>query len=242
MNAKPTIVLIHGHGVDASIWDAVYDDLASEYNVVKPDLSAQSSHETIDAYAEELASLLQSAQIQSCVLIGHSMGGYIVLAFAEQHPELVSGLVLLNSTAFADDEAKKQSRQKTAESLEEQGSGPFIEQTVPKMFGEDFKKSHSGEIAQFVDRFSKLPAKALSAGMKAMASRPDRTHVLKNASFPVLIIAGQQDQLVPYAKSQELIAAVPNAKTVVLEKAGHLGVIESPDEVLKAVRDFLSER
>ncbi|RRB02300.1 alpha/beta fold hydrolase [Larkinella rosea] len=241
MNAKPTLVLIHGHGVDASIWNQVYDDLASDYSVVKPDLSTQSSHETIEAYAEDLFSLLQSAQLQSCVLIGHSMGGYIVLAIAEQHPDLVSGLVLLNSTAFADDEAKKQSRQKAVESLEEQGAGPFIGQTVPKMFGEDFSKNHSQEVAQYVERFSHLPAKALSAGMKAMASRPDRTHVLKDASFPVLIIAGQQDQLVPFAKSQELAAAVPNAQTVVLEKAGHLGVIEQPDTVLKAIRNFIAE-
>ncbi|GAB3929333.1 alpha/beta fold hydrolase [Larkinella terrae] len=241
MSNKPAIVLIHGHGVDASIWDAVYEGLASDHSVVKPDLSAQTSHETMEAYAEDLYSLLQAAQIQSCVLIGHSMGGYIALALADQHPKLVSGLVLLNSTAFADDEAKKQSRQKAVESLQEQGSGPFIEQTVPKMFGEDFHQNHPAEVAQYVDRFSNLPANALSAGMKAMASRPDRVQVLKNASFPVLIIAGKQDQLVPYAKSQELIAAVPNAQTVVLEKSGHLGVIEQPDDVRKAVQNFISK-
>jgi pimeloyl-ACP methyl ester carboxylesterase len=164
MSDKPVIVLIHGHGVDASIWNAVYDDLATDYRLVKPDISEQSSHETIEAYAESLFSLLQAAQIQSCVLIGHSMGGYIVLALAEQHPELVSGLVLLNSTAFADDEAKKQARQKAIESLQEKGSAPFIGQTVPKMFGKTFSESHPQEVKQYVERFSELQSAALIAG------------------------------------------------------------------------------
>src|SRR5690606_7497770 len=104
----------------------------------KPDLSEQTSHETIQAYAEALFSLLQTSHIESCVLVGHSMGGYIALAFAEQHPELLSGLILVNSTAFADDDAKKQARQKAIETLKETGSRPFIEQTVPKMFAEAF--------------------------------------------------------------------------------------------------------
>ena len=240
MSKKPVIVLIHGHGVDASIWNPIYDELAAHYSVVKPDLSKQSSHETIDAYAEDLFSLLQSSHVESCVLIGHSMGGYIVLAFAEQHPEMVSGLVLLNSSAFADDEAKKQARQKAIDTMKEHGSAPFIQQTVPKMFGESFSKQHAGKVAQYVEQFSDLPPEALIAGVKAMAARPDRTHVLKNATFPVLIIAGQQDQLVPFEKSQELFGLIPNAQTVVLEKAGHLGVLESSDDVLKAIQDFVT--
>ena len=73
-----------------------------------------------------------------------------------------------------------------------------------------------------------------------MASRSDRTSVLKEAAFPVLIIAGQQDQLVPIEKSRELFTAVPNAQTVVLENAGHLGMIESPDDVITAIRDFVA--
>ncbi|KAA9354670.1 alpha/beta fold hydrolase [Larkinella humicola] len=240
MSEKPVIVLIHGHGVDAAIWNAVYDELTTFGRVVKPDLSEQTRHETMEAYAEDLFSLLQSSQIESCVLVGHSMGGYIALAFAEQHPELISGLVLLNSTAFADDETKKQARQKAVDSMQANGSESFIEQTVPKMFGETFRKNHTDVVQQFVQQYSTLPAKALIAGVKAMASRADRTAVLKEATFPVMIIAGQQDQLVPIEKSRELFTAVPNAKTVVLENAGHLGMIESPDDVITALRDFVA--
>ncbi|MFD1141691.1 alpha/beta fold hydrolase [Larkinella insperata] len=239
MSDKPVIVLIHGHGVNASIWDGVYDNLSADFSIVKPDFSAHTGHESIDAYAEEVFSQLQTSQIQSSVLIGHSMGGYIALAFAEQHPEMVKGLVLINSTAFADDEAKKQSRQKAIETMEQNGAGAFIEQTVPKMFGESYTQSQSEGVKKQVEVFSALPAEALIAGVKAMASRQDRTHVLKEASFPVLLIAGQEDQIIPFAKSQELFEAAPQARTVVLEKAGHLGMIESPDEVIQAIREFV---
>ena len=239
MSDKPVIVLIHGHGVNASIWDAVYNNLSADFSIVKSDFSEHTNHETIDAYAEEVFSQLQTSQIESCVLIGHSMGGYIALAFAEQHPEQVKGLVLVNSTAFADDEAKKQSRQKAVETMEENGARAFIEQTVPKMFGESYNQNQSESVKKQVEQFSALPAEALIAGVKAMASRPDRTHVLKGATFPVLLIAGQEDQIIPFAKSQELFEVAPQAKTVVLEKAGHLGMVESPDEVIKAIRDFV---
>ncbi|WP_421829517.1 alpha/beta fold hydrolase [Larkinella sp.] len=240
MSEKPVIVLIHGHGVDAAIWNAVYDGLNTHYRIIKPDFSEQTRHESMAAYAEDLFSLLQSSEIESCVLVGHSMGGYIALAFAEQHPGLVSGLVLLNSTAFADDEAKKEARQKAVETMQANGSAPFIAQTVPKMFGETFRKNHTDVVQQSVQQYSVLPADALIAGVRAMASRPDRTAVLKAAAFPVLIMAGQQDQIVPIEKSRELFTAIPNAKTVVLENAGHLGMVESPDDVIAAIRDFMA--
>lgn len=237
---KPVIILIHGHGVDASIWNTVQDGLAPEYRVIKPDFSNLTKHETIEAYAEDLFSQLHAFQEQSFVLVGHSMGGYIALAFAEQHPEIVRGLVLVNSTAFADNEEKRQARQKSIASLQENGSGAFIEQTVPKMFGKAFTEAHSAEVKQLVDRFSELPPQALIAGMRAIAGRPERVQVLQNADFPVLIIAGEQDQIIPFDKSQELFDKVPNARTVALKEAGHLGMIESSEEVLKAIQDFVA--
>ncbi|GAB3259708.1 alpha/beta hydrolase [Larkinella harenae] len=242
MSNKPVIVLIHGHGVDSSIWKEVHDSLATEYAVVKPDFSTNTNHETIEAYAEDLFSQLQSSQIESCILVGHSMGGYIALAFAEQHPNLVDGLILVNSTAFADTEEKKQARQKAIETMEENGSGAFIEQTVPKMFGEEFSQRRSEDVKTYVAQFSELPAEALIAGVKAIAARPERVQVLQNASFPVLIIAGRQDQIIPFDKSQELFDKVPGAQTVVLNNAGHLGMIESSDELINAIRNFVNKR
>ncbi|WP_234737060.1 alpha/beta fold hydrolase [Tellurirhabdus bombi] len=241
METKPTLVLIHGHGVDSSVWDDVVAQLAGEYSIIKPDFSRLSEHETIEAYAERLYSLLQGAQVNSCVVIGHSMGGYIALAFAEQHPEMILGLGLFHSTAFADDESKKEKRQSDVKALEEQGSKVFIEKVMPNMLGDSYKKSKQEATDVLIEKFSNLPAEALAAGVKAIAGRPDRTGVLKNASFPVLIIAGREDSVIPFEKSEALFDLPQNARPVVLETSGHLGMIEAPEEAVKIIRKFMSE-
>lgn len=239
MTDKPVLCLIHGHGVDTSIWDGIYAELSSDVQIVKPDLSTLTNHDTIEAYAEYVYSLLQTAQVEQVVLIGHSMGGYIALAIAENHPEIIRGLGLLHSTAFADDEARKQKRQAAIEQLDQQGSRPFIETVVPAMFADENQERMAQTIMALIDKGSQIPAGALKAGVKAMQARPDRTHVLKEAGFPVLIIAGRHDKLVPFEKSEELFKMPGNVQTTVLERAGHLGMLEEPEETANAIRRFL---
>ena len=239
MPTKPVLVFIHGHGVDASLWDGLYAVLASEYPIIKPDFSRNTRHQTIEAYAEELYGMLSASQVEKCVLIGHSMGGYIALAFAETHPDKLLGLGLFHSTAFADDDDRRAKRQQAIEKLETQGSPAFIEETVPRMFAEPNRERMGDAVRQLTDRGNAIPPDALIAGMKAIRSRPDRTHVLKNASFPVLLIVGKEDNLVPFDKSRELLDMPSDVVPVVLEKSGHLGMLEQPEEALQAIRTFL---
>ncbi|GAA4457932.1 alpha/beta hydrolase [Nibrella saemangeumensis] len=239
MPDKPVLVLIHGHGVDASLWDGLYAVLSSEYPIIKPDFSGLTSHDTVEAYAEELYSLLMGAGGKQCVLIGHSMGGYIALAFADAHPEMLLGLGLFHSTAFADDEDRKAKRQQAIEKLENEGSRAFIEDVVPKMFADSNQERMADTLRQLVNKSSAIPAEALVAGIKAIRSRPDRTHVLKNARYPVLLIVGRQDNLVPFDKSQALFDMPADAETLVLENSGHLGMIEQPAETTQAIQEFL---
>ncbi|WP_128547659.1 alpha/beta fold hydrolase [Larkinella soli] len=241
MNSQPpVVVLIHGHGVDSAVWNALYEDLKGEYTVLKPDFSEHTDYRTIEAYAGDLYGRLQTIGAEACVLIGHSMGGYIALALAESHPERVRGLILFSSTAFADDESRREGRRKAVETLETRGAAPFIGETVPKMFGDSYSREHPEEVDRLVARYSGLPAEALASGVKAMAARPDRTEVLKKAAFPVLIVAGGEDKIIPPEKSRALFSAAPQARTQVLEKVGHLGMIEQPEETRKVIRDFLS--
>lgn len=239
MTDQPVLCLIHGHGVDSSIWDGLYDELSADVQIVKPDFSTLTNHDTIEAYAEELYSLLQTSGVQKVVLIGHSMGGYIALAFAESHPECLNGLGLFHSTAFADDDERKAKRQQAIEQLEQQGRGPFIEATVPNMFADENKESMAATIQTVIEKGRNLPADALKMGIKAMQGRPDRTHVLKQATFPVLLIAGRHDKLVSFEKSQELFDMPANVQTTVLEHSGHLGMLEEPSEAVNAIRRFL---
>lgn len=240
MPEPASLVLIHGHGVDASIWEGVYAGLAESRVVLKPDFAQLSSHTTIEGYAEDLHTRLEAAQVNKVVLVGHSMGGYIALAFAEKYPEKMRGLVLFHSTAFADDEAKKEQRLQVIKKLDAEGSRAFLETAITGMFAPENRTKMGTTIKQLIDRYSRLPKEALHAGIQAIRSRPDRTEVLRRATYPVMIVAGRQDQVVPFEKSQQLMDMAPTTQGIVLEQAGHLGMIEQPDQALEALKAFLS--
>ncbi len=240
MNKATTIVLLHGHGVDSSIWDALYEALSADYQLLKPDFSTLTNHNTIEAYAEDVYGMLQSALVEKAMLIGHSMGGYIALAFAERHPDMVSSLVLVNSTVLADDEARKIKRQEAIGQMKQHGSAVFISETIPKMFAESTKVNRADEVQKRIEMGNKMPSEALIAGVKAMATRPDRSHVVREAAFPVLVVAGKEDAIIPFDKSEQMANLLNDkGQFAALDKTGHLSMIEQPDELLRLIQEFL---
>ncbi len=238
MNQSLSIGLIHGHGVDASIWDGVYADLTLDNSVLKPDFSRLTNLTTIEEYADELYARLQTARVEKIVLIGHSMGGYISLAFAEKYPEMIQALVLYHSTATADDENKRQVRRQTINGLQTQGTAPFIQKQMPTMVASTYPPEKTQEL---VERFQDLPADALIVGMKAIADRPDQTDILRNASYPILLVLGHEDQLIPYDKTAQLASLSIQISVSTIEKAGHLSMVEQPDASILAIRSFIGQ-
>lgn len=237
MQSSQTIVLLHGHGVDASIWDGVYAELFPDYTLFRPDFSRLIQYQTIEGYTDELHRQLVNGQAGQVILIGHSMGGYIALAFAEKYPATVVGLGLFHSTAFADDATKKEQRQKAIHVLTEHGTPTFMEELMPKLVADAYAPE---KVQRLIERFSYLPAEALMAGMKAIASRPDRTAVLRETEYPVLILMGRQDQVIPYEKAVEQVSLLQNGFPVTIEGAGHLAMLETPEEAVQALRAFLT--
>lgn len=241
MNNKPTLVLLHGHGVSPLIWDGLYAALSGEYTLMRPDFSRMTTHTTVEAYAEELYSMLAASQISRCVLIGHSMGGYIALALAAAHPDVIAGLILFNSTAFADPDTDEQreKRQTAQEMLQAEGSDPFVTKSVASMFSIPNQQKKADLVERTIEAHKTLPAEALLAGLQAIRTRPDRSDLLVDAPFPVLIIAGRHDSAIPYERTQDLKAKLPNAQLVTLESSGHLGMLEEPEASTEAVRRFI---
>lgn len=234
---KPALVLIHGHGVDASIWNGIYASLLVDFTVLKPDFAHTATHKTIEAYAEALYAQLQAASIQAVILVGHSMGGYIALAFAERYPSMVRGLALYHSTAYADDESRKTQRYQVINTMKANGAAPFIEKQLPKMVAPTYPAAKTQSL---IDQYRNLPVDALIAGMEAIAERPDCTAVLRQAQFPIWLVAGREDQLIPFEKIQPLAQLSDQIRLVPIEQAGHLSMIEQPEVSLNLIRDFAS--
>ncbi len=233
------LVLLHGHGMDDALWDEVVPLLDDEFTIVCPNLSLLTDCRTVESYADELHRLLTASQIEKFTLIGHSMGGYIGLAFAEKYPEMLEGFGLFHSSAFADNEEKRQQRNQMAELLRGEGAEAFLQRVAPNLFGQRYKETHPEEVQKFIQRYGKLPANALAVGVEAMRDRPDRTHVLAELPFPLIFIVGMNDEVVPFEKVMEQARFPKKIYPFVLAEAGHLGMIERPEASARILRWYL---
>lgn len=240
------LVLLHGFCERKEIWNHVIPVLASEAKVFAIDLPGFGDHEALDAdisidyVAELVEAFLKSMDIRQAVVVGHSLGGYVALALADQFPQRVSGLCLFHSTAKADSEEKKAVRDKTLVFLQENGMEPFAPSFVSSLFAKDNHQkciSQMDEVKQMVTQTSVDTAVAYT---KAMQNRPERLGVLLQAEYPCLIIAGKEDQAVPYRDSVEQ-SQLPkgDTKLVSLEPCAHMGMYEQETASLDALLDFI---
>ncbi|MDQ6479014.1 alpha/beta hydrolase [Dyadobacter sp. LHD-138] len=236
---RKTLVLLHGHGIDDAIWDSVDASLNADYTVVRPNISLFTFCQSVEDYADELHRFLSNAVIEKCTLIGHSMGGYIALAFAEKYPEMLEGFGLFHSTAYADDESKKHQRDQTIDLLRNYGTEMFVKNTAANLYGDRFKELFPNKIKEHIDRYGKLPAEALITGINAMRNRPDRTAVLAAMPFPVLFIIGMQDKLIPFESCISLSEYPKQSYPFILAEAGHMGMVERPDASARMISWYM---
>ncbi len=240
------VVLLHGFGVDSTVWLEQINYLQKSYRVIAPDLpgigvSELTSDVSMEGVAAIVKEILEAEEIEKATVIGHSLGGYIALAFAEKYPQRLSGLGLFHSTATGDNDEKKASRQKGIEFAGKHGAKPFLETTAPKMFATGTKSDNQELYERFMNQLPEMTKEAVTGYYEAMMQRPDRLEVLRTVKVPVLFIYGKQDEIIPLDQTIEQ-ASIPSISVVnILKKSGHLGMIEEPGEANKAIEDFLSD-
>jgi pimeloyl-ACP methyl ester carboxylesterase len=236
-----TIVLLHGFGEDCTVWNPLKAALQPEYQVVTPDYSEADKFETMDEYADWLHTQLLLDEVVKCALIGHSMGGYIALAFAEKYPQMLTGLGVFHSTSYADTDERKVKRLEIIETIRQHGSGAFLKTFVPTMYADSFVEAHPEQIEAHLTAVADLSAGALVTAMEAMRTRPSRAEVLKKAAWPVLFIIGMRDKSIPAQDLIEQARWPAESYQLVLEEVGHMGMVEAPEACLAAIRQFLEK-
>ena len=174
-------------------------------------------------------------------LIGHSMGGYITLAFAEKYEALLRSFGLLHSTAFADSEEKKAIRRKGIAFIREHGAFEFLKTSTPNLFSSQTKDRSPELVGQFIQSLSNFSADSLISYYESMIKRPDRTAVLKNTKLPVLFIMGEHDNAIPLGDGLKLCQMPEKAYFHVLHQSGHMGMLEEPGKTSQMLEEFLSE-
>jgi pimeloyl-ACP methyl ester carboxylesterase len=240
------VVLIHGFAEDGEVWKYQTDFLKDHYQLIIPDLpgSGQSAFNdqlsTMDDYAEVIKAILDNEKITNCILIGHSLGGYITLAFEEKYPQLLKAFGLFHSTAFADTEEKKQTRLKAIDFINANGVYNFIKSTTNNLFANLFKKDHPEQIEALIEQGRNFSSGALIQYYRAMIARPDRVHVLKNSTKPVLFIIGEQDNIIPFQSSLQQCHLPAQSHINILANSGHMGMWEETTKANQILTHFLT--
>jgi pimeloyl-ACP methyl ester carboxylesterase len=227
------LVLLHGFAEDSTLWDRQKAYLKDKYQLIIPDLPGSgrspltdSTDTSMEGMARAIKDLLDAENVEKCTMIGHSMGGYVTLAFAELYPDRLKAIGLFHSTAYSDTEEKKAARRKSIEFIHRNGPEPFIRQTTANLFSERSRKEHPEWITSLIEKYADFNPGSLISYYEAMIRRPDRTHVLKNFHGPVLFIIGQQDNAVPLPASLQL-SHMPSVSHIhILADVGHMGMIE----------------
>jgi pimeloyl-ACP methyl ester carboxylesterase len=240
----PAVVLLHGFGEEGSVWKHQFD-IFGQNQLIIPDLPGSGQSEptenlSIDGMAETIYEFLNVLDIKRCTLVGHSMGGYITLAFAEKFKELLSGFGLFHSTAYADSQEKIDTRKKGIAFIEQQGAYEFLKISIPNLYSPITKKLHPQIIEEQINASHNFLGSSLVSYYKAMIDRPDRTKVLIDNELPVLFILGKYDTAVPFKDGLELCHMPRISYIHILENSGHMGMIEESSASNKALLNYIT--
>lgn len=244
--AGPAVVLLHGFGEDGTVWENQVGALQRDFRLIVPDLPGSGGSETIadmsmEGLAENVYALLQQLGVDEYAMIGHSMGGYVTLAFAEKRGERLNGFGLFHSTAYADSEEKKKTREKGIEFINQHGAAAFLETSIPNLFSEITKKEKPHVLQKLLEKAHNFSGAALVFYYRSMMQRPSRTAVLEKASVPVLFIFGRYDSAVPLQDGLQQCHLPELAHVHILEQSGHMGMLEEPEKATDALMDFLTQ-
>jgi pimeloyl-ACP methyl ester carboxylesterase len=242
---KP-VILIHGFGEEAEVWNNQVDFLQDKFQLIVPDLPGSGQSEMIDdmsmeGMAEVIHFIIHEENIESCPVIGHSMGGYILLALMESYWNHVSAFGLFHSSAFADSEEKKATRRKGIELIQQNGAFEFLKTATPNLFSPITKDEKPELIVEQVARLHNFSPLTLVSYYEAMMQRPDRTEILRKATVPVLFIMGKYDAAVPVEDGLKQCHLPEKSYIHILRHSGHMGMLEEPDKSNLALENFLQE-
>ncbi len=236
------IVLLHGFLENKSIWTNITESLSKRYKVIAIDLPGHGKSDclgyvhTMEDMAEVVQFVLKKERIRRCILIGHSMGGYVSLAFAEQYPKIIKGLCLLNSTSVADSDQRKEFRDlavRTAKKSYEK----VVRISVRNLFSEDNQIKLKSKVEAVIKAAVETPLQGYVAAQEGMKLRSNREHILKKANFNKLQITGRYDEVI-WLEDAQKESTRTNTELIVLE-GGHMSFIENQSELSSILSNFV---
>lgn len=238
------VFLIHGFLEERNIWSDFIPKLQEEYLVICPDLfghgetPAFGELHTMEEMADAIAFIMEELEIESASLIGHSMGGYISMAFLEKYPNRVDRIMLLNSSPKEDSTERLKERDQVMKIVPKHKQ-IFVKSAVNRLFAEESKDKFEDKLNQRIEAAMEMEENSIIAAVKGMKIRKDREQVLKNYAGTKWIVAGEKDDLIPIESIKD-VARNTDSKIIELP-GGHMSYIEQQEKVAKAIDQLLKQ-
>jgi 3-oxoadipate enol-lactonase len=230
------LVLLHGYPLDHSIWVPIVPWLENDFDLILPDLrgfgesDASTGNYGMADLAADVAGLLNGLDIWQAGIVGHSMGGYAALAFVRAYPQRVLGLGLVASQVLADTPEKKAGRYQEADDILANGVQKVAEGMSVKLTADTNLQARLKSLI-----LRQLP-EGLAGALRAMADRPDASALLPGSNFPLVLIHGLADALIPVERARSVKAILPNAHLTEISDVGHMPMMEAPQVTAEAIK------
>lgn len=238
------VVLLHGFLGSHKIWERTINNLSKSYRIIAIDLPGHGNTEclgyahSMDLMAKCVKAVLDSLRLKKYIIIGHSMGGYVGLAFADLFPDHLKGLCLYHSTAYADSDEKKKDRLRAIQAVKA-NRGIYTKSTIKNLFASKNLKYLKDEVSFALSIAKQTGKKGIIAALHGMRDRPRRDIILGLVNYPIMMVIGELDNVLPYDQLLEQSQLIKNKTILYLEHDGHFGFLESPEASNKAIRKFL---
>lgn len=237
-------VILHGYLESIETFDDLTGELAQHARVICIDLPGhgrselRQDHVSVEEMAEAVYTIIDRLGINMIHLIGHSMGGYVALAFADKYPGNLLSFSFLHSTANADTPDKRINRTREIEFVRKGKKELICNTAVPNTFSKRNQNSFRDEIANLVRIASETSDRGVIAALNAMINRPDRNDVLKALQIPKYSFIGKEDNFIPFDKGLEW-ANDNRMKPIIFENSGHMSFIEEKEACVLAIREIM---
>ena len=247
------VLLLHAFPLHRGMWHDVRAELGDGVRLITPDLpgfgespavdsgGAADDAPSLDVYVEAVAALLDAIRVDTAVVGGLSMGGYVALAFARRYPERLRGLVLADTKAAADAPAAADNRRRIAALLRaEDAPRVLVEESLPNLVGATTKAERFDVTARVRGMVQQVAPAAAAWAQLAMAARTDTFDVLRGIAVPVAVLVGDEDTVTTPADAAAMHAAAAGSTLTVIASAGHLSAIERPAAFAAGLRAFVA--
>ncbi|TNE50720.1 MAG: alpha/beta hydrolase [Bacteroidetes bacterium] len=236
------LVLLHGFCEDSSLWDPVLPGL-QVFRILRIDLPGFGASDPpltpgMDSYVDAVCVVLNELNIPTCILYGHSMGGYVALEFARQHAERLAGLSLIHSHPFADSPDRIEARRKGIELLQHGKKDLYVAQLFPGLFAPAFARQHPDIVEAMVQKGRQGPEAGIIAALTGMIERRDQQDTLAQCACPVQFVLGALDGIIPLEQAMSATPYPAISDVRVFSEIGHMAMFEAPELLMQAVSEF----